>query len=101
MGLLDPLSWPDAVKGCPCCLDPIVLNYSHQTNKGLKVSYHLVYQLLTFPCNYTVLKTEATALSNLPHLQILLADGTSHHFKFVDTAVTVQSILEINYFGCS
>ena len=73
------------MKDCPLCLEPIVLNGSRQTNQGWKVSYHLVYPLLTFPCNNTVLKAEATALSNLPHLQILLVDGTSHHF--VDTAV--------------
>ena len=73
------------MKDCPRCLDPIVLNGSRHTNKGWKVSYHLVYPLLAFPCNNTVLKAEVTALSNLPHLQIRLADGTCHHF--VDTAV--------------
>ena len=75
------LHWPC---DCPRCLDPIVLNGSRQTNKGWRVTYHLVYPLLTFPCNNIVLKADVTALSNLPHLPILLADGTSHHF--VDTA---------------
>ena len=50
-----PVRWPDAVKDCPRCLDPIVLNSSRPTNQGWKVSYHLVDPLLTFPCNNSVL----------------------------------------------
>ena len=59
------------------------------TDKGWKVSFHLVYPYLTFPCNNTLLKDAATALSNLSSLCFCDGDGTT--CRFVDTAVYTRN----------
>ena len=81
--------WPTAVVDCPKCLEPIVLDGSRMTDKGWKVSFHLVYPYLTFPCNNTLLKDAATALSNLSSLCFCDGDGTT--CRFVDTAVYTRN----------
>ena len=76
---------PLAVATCPKCIEALVLDGSRHTVKGWKVSFHIIYPWLTFPCNTTALKQEATALSALPQLQYTAAGGESR--SFVDPAV--------------
>ena len=54
------------------------------TESGWKVSYHLVYPLLTFP-DTSRLKIVALQIANLPHLCFSDSKGGRH--CFVDTAV--------------
>ena len=77
--------WPQAEQQCPRCLEVVILDGSRQTRRGWKVSYHLVYPWLTFPCNNTVLKEEVTAISNQPQFQYSTENGTMR--SFVDSAV--------------
>ena len=76
---------PMAVATCPKCVEALVLDGSRHTAKGWKVSYHLIYPWLNFPCNTAALKAEAVALSALPQLQYAAAGGQSK--RFVDPAV--------------
>ena len=77
--------WPLAENQCPRCLEVMILDGSRPANGGWKVSYHLVYPWLTFPCNNTVLKDEVTALSDLPQFKYTLPDGTVK--RFIDPSV--------------
>jgi hypothetical protein len=43
--------WPEAVMECAQCLTYMVLNGSRMTSDGLKISYHVIYPWLVFPCN--------------------------------------------------
>ncbi len=47
--------WPEARQECPCCLAYMILDGSRMTDEGWKVSYHVVYPWLVFPCNTTML----------------------------------------------
>ena len=76
---------PLAVATCPKCVEALVLDGSRHTVKGWKVSYHLIYPWLTFPCNTAALKKEAIVLSTLPQLQYTTAGGETR--SFVDPAV--------------
>ena len=77
--------WPQALQQCPKCLEVLILDGSRKTKDGWKVSYHLVYPWLTFPCNNSALKIEATALSSLPCFHYLKSDGTQK--CFIDSSV--------------
>ena len=79
------MRWPLAENQCPRCLEVMILDGSRPANGGWKVSYHLVYPWLTFPCNNTVLKDEVTALSDLPQFKYTLPDGTVK--RFIDSSV--------------
>ena len=45
--------WPTAKAVCPRCLAHMVLDGSRMTEAGWKVSYHVIYPWLVFPCNTT------------------------------------------------
>ena len=80
--------WPQAEKDCPRCLEPMVLDGSRHTEKGWKVSYHVIYPWLTFPCNTTSLKEEATKLGLDPRFQYPGPDGLH---RFLDIAVYTRN----------
>ena len=77
--------WPEARHECPCCLAYMILDGSRMTNEGWKVSYHVVYPWLVFPCNTTILRYEALALSAHPEFQYINKSGIQK--SFVDPAV--------------
>ncbi len=47
----------------------MVLDGSRMTEAGWKVSYHVIYPWLVFPCNTMILKGEAERLSARPEFQ--------------------------------
>ena len=55
---------------------------------GWKVSFHLVYPYLSFPCNNSILRTAATALNDIPQLGFRGLDGTD--CRFVETEVCTR-----------
>ena len=58
---------------------------SRMTDKGLKVSYHLVYPWLVFPCNTTMLREEVTLMSDMEQFQYHTKNGDLK--SFIDPAV--------------
>lgn len=90
--------WPTARGECNHCLAHLVLDGSRMTDEGWKVSYHVVYPWLVFPCNTTTLKNEAVLLSARPEFQY--SDKTNMQKPFVDPAVYTnnrQFRLLLNY----
>ena len=77
--------WPQALEQCPNCLQVMILDGSRSIADQWKVSYHLVYPWLTFPCNNAALRTEVTTLASLPQFQYITKDGTSK--SFIDSGV--------------
>jgi hypothetical protein len=55
------------------------------TDKGLKVSYHLVYPWFVFPCNTTMLRDEVTSMSAMGQFQYRTKNGDMK--SFIDPAV--------------
>jgi hypothetical protein len=80
--------WPRAEQEAPRCLEPMILNGSRATDQGWKVSYHVIYPWLTFPCNNTTLRDEVTRLSEDPCLQY---KGPSGVQRFIDPAVYTRN----------
>ena len=77
--------WPTAREVCPRCLAHMVLDGSRMTDAGWKVSYHVIYPWLVFPCNTTTLKCEAELLSARPEFQY--RDKANVLKPFVDPTV--------------
>ena len=77
--------WPTAREACPRCLAHMVLDGSRMTDAGWKVSYHVIYPWLVFPCNTTLLKCEAELLSARPEFQY--RDNANVLKPFVDPTV--------------
>ena len=80
--------WPRAEQETPRCLEPMILDGSRDTDQGWKVSYHVIYPWLTFPCNNTTLRDEVTRLSEDPTLQY---HGTGGVKRFIDPAVYTRN----------
>jgi hypothetical protein len=78
-------SWPRAEQEAPRCL---ILYGSRTTDQGCKVSYHVIYPWLTFPCNNTTLCDEVSRLSEDPCLQY---NGPSGVQRFIDPAVYTRN----------
>jgi len=90
--------WPEARQKCPRCLAYMLLDGSRMTDEGWKVSYHVVYPWLVFPCNTTMLRHEVGKLSAHLDFQYLGKDGVQK--PFVDPAVYTnnrQFRLLLNY----
>ena len=77
--------WPPARIECNQCLTHMVLDGSRMTNSGWKVSYHVVYPWLVFPCNTTTLKNEVGLISARPEFQYRDKDNVLK--PFVDPTV--------------
>jgi len=74
--------WPRCREECPRSLEPIVLDGSRRTSAGdWKVSFHVVFPWLEFPCNHSLLQDLANDLSGRDDLQS--PDGR----PFVDRSV--------------
>ena len=80
--------WPRAEQETPRCLEPMILDGSRETDQEWKVSYHVIYPWLTFPCNNTTLRDEVTRLSEDPTLQY---HGTGGVKRFIDPAVYTRN----------
>ncbi len=76
--------WPSA-ESVPRCFETLILDGSRLTKDGWKVSYHLVYPWMTFPCNNSALKAEVEALAMLPQFQYITKDGSRK--GFIDSSV--------------
>ena len=90
--------WPEARQECTCCLTNMTLDGSRMTDEGWKVSYHVIYPWLVFPCNTTTLRHEVGELSTHPDFQYLCKSGVQK--PFVDPAVYInnrQFQLLLNY----
>jgi hypothetical protein len=65
--------------------DAWVLDGSRMTEAGWKLSYHVIYPWLVFPCNSTILMGEAELLSARPEFQY--RDKANVLKPFVDPTV--------------
>ena len=81
--------WPAAQVECSRCLAHMILDGSRMTDAGWKVSYHVIYPWLVFPCNTTMLKFEAEALSTHAAFQYVAKNGVVK--SFVDPAVYTKN----------
>ena len=81
--------WPEASSKCPQYLAHMILDGSRMTEAAWKVSYHVIFPWLVFPCNTTFLKHEATTLSAHPLLQYKTKNGALK--SFVDPAVYTRN----------
>ena len=63
----------------------MILNRSGMTGQGLKVSYHVIFSWLIFPCNTTMLHDEIGLMSELPQFHYNTADGQQK--SFIDPGV--------------
>ncbi len=77
--------WPTVREVCTRCLAHMELDGSRMTAAGWKVSYHVIYPWLVFPCNTTMLKREAALLSARPEFQY--RDKANVLKPFVDPTV--------------
>ncbi len=58
--------WPKVVEQCAQSLGHMILNGSRLTGKGLKISYHIIYPWLIFPCNTAALREKVGLKSEMP-----------------------------------
>jgi hypothetical protein len=72
--------WPTVVEQCKQSLGHMILNGSRMTDKGLKISYHIIYPWLVFPCNTTTLRDEVGSMSEMPQFHYSLASGERKSF---------------------
>jgi hypothetical protein len=70
-------------------LGHMILNGSRMTDKGLKISYHIIYPWLIFPCNTIALHNEVgsncLSMSEMPQFQYSMANGERK--SFIDPGV--------------
>ncbi len=61
--------WPKVTEQCPRSLGYMILRGSRLTGDGLKISYHIIFLLLVFPCNTTMLRDVVGSMSEMPQFQ--------------------------------
>jgi hypothetical protein len=81
--------WPSAIVECPQCLAYMLLQGSRTSGDGLKVSYHIIYPWLVFPCNNSMLRDEIRAMSAMPAFQYRTKNGTQK--PFIDPGVYTRN----------
>ena len=81
--------WPSAIVECPQCLAYMLLHSSRTTGDGLKVSYHIIYPWLVFPCNNSMLRDEIRDMSAMPAFQYFTQTGTQK--PFIDPGVYTRN----------
>ena len=69
----------------------MILRGSRMTGDGLKVSYHIIYPWSVFPSNTTVLREEASAMSEMSQFQCNAANGKTK--SFIDPGVYTSNRL--------
>jgi hypothetical protein len=72
--------WPQSVRECPRSREAVVLDGSRRTAGGWKVSYHVVYPWLAFPCNEGLLPGVVVQLRRLEALQYTSPGGVRRPF---------------------
>ncbi len=81
--------WPAVVEQCKQShgLGHMILNGSRVTDnlKGLKISYHIIYPWLIFPCNTMVLRDKVGSMSEMPQYHYSMANGERK--SFIDPGV--------------
>ena len=77
--------WPGCLQQYPQARQALVLDGSRMTDKGLKVSFHVIFPQIVFPCNNADLKAIASALSSSPDLRYQDQQGIER--SFVDGGV--------------
>jgi len=77
--------WPKVVEQCAQSLGHMILNGSRLTDKGLKISYHIIYPWLIFPCNTAALREEVGLMSEMPQFHYSMANGEKK--SFIDPGV--------------
>jgi hypothetical protein len=55
--------WPAVVEPYKQSLGHMILNGSRVMDKGLKISYHIIYPWLIFPCNTMALPNEVGSMN--------------------------------------
>ncbi len=63
----------------------MILCGSRRTADGLKISYHIIFSWLVFPCNTTMLHDEVGTMSEMPQFHYSTADGGRK--PFIDLGV--------------
>ena len=77
--------WPMVVQQCAQSLGHMILKGSRMTGDGLKISYHVIFPWLIFPCNTTMLHDEVGSMSEMPQFQYNTASGQRK--SFIDPGV--------------
>ena len=77
--------WPMVVEQCAQCFGHMILKGSRMTGDGLKISYHIIFPWLVFPCNTTMLHDEVGSMSEMPQFQYNTARGERK--SFIDPGV--------------
>ena len=77
--------WPMVEEQCAYSLGHMILRGSRMTGDGLKISYHIIYPWLVFPCNTTMLHDEVGTMSEMPQFQYITATGVRK--SFIDPGV--------------
>jgi hypothetical protein len=66
----------------------MILNGSRMTDKGLQISYHIIYPWLIFLCNTMALRDEVGSMSKMPQFHYSLANGErNQRMSFIDPGV--------------
>ena len=81
--------WPSIVKQCAQCLGYMILKGSRLTDDGLKISYHVIFPWLVFPCNTTMLRDVVGSMSEMPQFQYTTTKGDQK--PFIDSAVYTRN----------
>ena len=61
--------WPMVIQQCAQSLGYMILRGSRMTGDGLKISYHIIFPWLVFPCNTTMLHDVVGSMSEMPQFQ--------------------------------
>ncbi len=77
--------WPAVFEKCKQSLGHMILNNSRVTDKGLKISYPIIYPWLIFPCNTMALRDEVGSMSEMPQFHYSMANGERR--SFIDPVV--------------
>ena len=90
--------WPVAVRECSQCQAHMLLHGSRNAGNGLKISYHIIFPWLVFPCNNGALREVIVTMSSMPEFQYRTQTGTLK--PFIDPGVYTrnrQFRLQLNY----
>ena len=77
--------WPEVLGKGPRCFTHMILCGSRMTSGGLKISYHIIFPFLVFPCNTTMLHDEVGLMSEMDQFQYRTSTG--HIKSFIDPGV--------------
>lgn len=81
--------WPVAVRECPQCQAHMLLHGSRNAGNGLKISYHIIFPWLVFPCNNGALREVIVTMSSMPEFQYRTQTGMLK--PFIDPGVYTRN----------